>query len=62
MAVGGWLLWLLQVLQDCASEVLFTLGQLTREFPEVSDVVTAQLKRHRLAIPHHPPLRPGTTR
>lgn len=51
-----------QVLQDSTAEILFTLGQLSREFPEVAPVVTQELKRAGLVVPHHPPLRPNTTR
>lgn len=42
-------------LRDTASGVLYTLGQLAREFPEMHDALNASLHKRRLKIPPAPP-------
>lgn len=42
-------------IRDTASGVLYTLGQLAREFPEMHDALIASLNKLRLKIPHSPP-------
>lgn len=42
-------------LRDTASGVLYTLGQLSREFPEMHDALNASLHKRRLKIPPAPP-------
>ena len=42
-------------LRDTASGVLYTLGQLAREFPEMHDALNTSLNKRRLKIPPAPP-------
>eukprot|EP00752_Nemacystus_decipiens_P012053 g10686.t1 len=42
-------------LRDTASGVLYTLGQLAREFPEMHDALNTSLHKRRLNIPPAPP-------
>lgn len=42
-------------LRDTASGVLYTLGQLAREFPEMHDALNTSLHKRRLKIPPAPP-------
>eukprot|EP00903_Cladosiphon_okamuranus_P007688 g7452.t1 len=42
-------------LRDTASGVLYTLGQLAREFPEMHDALNTSLHKRRLKIPTAPP-------
>lgn len=42
-------------MRDTASGVLYTLGQLAREFPEVHDALSTSLHKNRLKIPPAPP-------
>ncbi len=44
-----------EVLRDAAQNVLFTLGQLAAEFPEVSDVLAQRLEDYNLQMPPRPP-------
>lgn len=43
-------------MRDAASGILYTLGQLVREFPEIRDALNARLKKHRLRVPATPPM------
>ena len=54
-----------EVLKDVVQNVLFTLGQLASEFPEVSDVLAQRLEEANLQMPPRPPSRinnPNTSR
>ena len=42
-------------IRDTASGVLYTLGQVAREFPEIRDALSSALKTHRLRMPPTPP-------
>lgn len=42
-------------LRDTASGVLYTLGQLAREFPEMHDALNTSLHKRRLKVPPAPP-------
>ena len=46
-----------QAIRDTNNNVLFTLGQLAREFPELQSSLQAALKDHGLSIPSRPPSR-----
>ena len=46
-----------EVLKDATQNVLFTLGQLAAEFPEVSDVLSQRLDEYNLQMPPRPPSR-----
>ena len=46
-----------EVLKDVVQNVLFTLGQLASEFPEVSDVLALRLEEANLQMPPRPPSR-----
>lgn len=43
------------VLRDVVQNVLYTLGQLSQEFPEVGDVLTSRLNEADLRLPTKPP-------
>eukprot|EP01006_Ploeotia_vitrea_P018370 TRINITY_DN49760_c0_g1_i1.p1 TRINITY_DN49760_c0_g1~~TRINITY_DN49760_c0_g1_i1.p1 ORF type:complete len:101 (+),score=11.60 TRINITY_DN49760_c0_g1_i1:29-304(+) len=44
-----------EVLKDVVQNVLYTMGQLAAEFPEVQDVLSMRLKDADLKIPARPP-------
>jgi chromosome segregation ATPase len=44
-----------EVTKDCVQNVLYTLGQLAREFPEVQEVLGGQLEDAGLKMPARPP-------
>ena len=44
-----------EVMKDCVQNVLFTLGQLANEFPEVVDMLNTRLKEVDLRVPGKPP-------
>lgn len=44
-----------EVLRDVVQNVLYTLGQLSQEFPEVGDVLTSRLAEADLRLPTKPP-------
>jgi len=46
-----------EVLKDVVQNVLFTLGQLAAEFPEVSDTLAQRLEEANLQMPPRPPSR-----
>jgi hypothetical protein len=46
-----------EVYKDCVQNVLYTLGQLSGEFPEVADVLSTKLTEVDLRIPMKPPSR-----
>ena len=46
-----------QGLRETSANVLYTLGQLGREFPEMRDTLTEALKSQGLQIPARPPSR-----
>jgi len=46
-----------QAIRDTNNNVLFTLGQLAREFPELQASLQAALRDHNLTIPSRPPSR-----
>lgn len=50
-----------EVLKDVVQNVLYTLGQLASEFPEVSDQMSLKLKEADLRMPTKPPTRGGVT-
>ena len=50
-----------EVLKDVVQNVLYTLGQLSNEFPEVSDQFYSLLKSADLRMPTNPPSRPSTS-
>lgn len=45
-----------EVLKDCVQDVLFTLGQLSNEFPEVADMLATSLTEVDLRVPAKPPV------
>jgi len=46
-----------EVLKDCVQNVLWTLGQLATEFPEVSDMLNSRIQEASLRMPAKPPSR-----
>ena len=46
-----------QSLQELDTNVLYTLGQLSREFPEIREDLHGALKTRGLAVPSRPPSR-----
>ena len=50
-----------EVIKDVVQNVLYTLGQLSNEFPEVSDQFYSLLKSADLRMPTNPPSRPATS-
>lgn len=46
-----------EVVKDCIQNVLYTLGQLSSEFPEVNDFLHSKLKEADLRVPSKPPAR-----
>ena len=51
-----------EVLKDVAQNVLYTLGQLANEFPEITDNLTELLRQADLQLPAKPPSRQGGPR
>jgi hypothetical protein len=45
------------VLKDVVQNVLYTLGQLSNEFPEVTDLLAQKLEEAELKMPPRPPSR-----
>lgn len=50
-----------EVLKDVVQNVLYTLGQLSAEFPEVQDILSMRLKEAELKIPARPPTSQNAT-
>eukprot|EP01034_Spumella_vulgaris_P025163 gene25163-31589_t len=50
-----------EVLKDVVQNVLYTLGQLSNEFPEVSDALAQRLQEADLRLPSEPPVKTLTT-
>lgn len=51
-----------EVTKDVVQNVLYTLGQLSLEFPEVSDLLNSRIAEAGLRIPNKPPTAAGGTR
>ncbi|KAF1334319.1 hypothetical protein FI667_g2350, partial [Globisporangium splendens] len=49
-------------LEEISSSLLYTLGQLANEFPEISDTLTVSVRESRLNIPSMPPGRTAAAR
>ena len=48
-----------EVLKDVCQNVLYTLGQLATEFPEVGDILAAKVLEANMKMPAKPPSRGG---
>ena len=60
MIVGSnFVFWKIEVTKDVVQNVLYTLGQLSLEFPEVSDLLTSRITDAGLRIPNKPPTTAG---
>ena len=46
-----------EALRDTSNSVLYTLGQLSREFPEITDSLNKMLQKAELQVPSRPPSR-----
>merc|ERR1740130_356955 len=46
-----------EALRDTSNSVLYTLGQLSREFPEITDALNKMLQKAELQVPSRPPSR-----
>jgi hypothetical protein len=46
-----------EALVDTTNSVLYTLGQLSREFPEIGDNLNKLVKKSQLSLPSRPPSR-----
>ena len=46
-----------EYVRETTRNVVFTLGQLSREFPEITDTLNGLLQEKNLAMPSRPPSR-----